>query len=52
VLSGVIVGVITSIPPRHFEVVFDYVIAPTDDQYKHLSGMVVNESDVLWGEVL
>lgn len=48
-LTGVIVGVITSIPRRCQEVQFDYVVMPTDDQYKHLSGLVVNESDVLWG---
>lgn len=47
-LTGVIVGVVTSVPRRCQEVVYDYVVMPTDARYCHLSGMVVNESDITW----
>jgi hypothetical protein len=52
-LSGVVVGTITNEVKRYkvdgkHPVVVDYVVMPCDPRYSHLSGIVVNESDVVW----
>jgi hypothetical protein len=53
--EGVVVGTITNTVKRYtvsgiHPVVIDYVVMPCDPRYSHLSGIVVNESDVIWGK--
>lgn len=50
---GVVVGTITNEVKRYtvngkHPIVMDYVVMPCDPRYSHLSGIVVNESDILW----
>lgn len=52
VLTGIIIGVISSVPRRSKELVYDYVISPCDPQYAHLLGQVVNEADIVWPVVI
>jgi len=52
---GVVVGTITNEVKRYkvdgkHPVVVDYVVMPCDPRYSHLSGIVVNESDIIWGK--
>ena len=53
---GVVVGTITNTVKRYtvkgkHPIVIDYVVMPCDPRYSHLSGIVVNESDVVWSKV-
>lgn len=55
-LTGVVVGTITTQVKRYrvdgkHPIVIDYVVMPLDEAYKHLSGVVVNEGDVVWNKV-